>query len=1019
MKVFTAMIILTAMAAATAGSAGKSYRIKEDLNNSKSNWSFNIGREFPGASGQIIIGKEKEAEGGSALSLTTDFSGGGSYTGATRKFPSPTDIQGIVFKIKTAAPRIGLRVVDSGGQTHQQYIPLSGKDREWQNVEIRPIGGKGAQFIHWGGAGDGTVKQPLKSLMFIVSKGEVAGNRWSTLIKDICWISAKPPALRMRQIEPQSFFMSPDNREPLKIAVEEIDETASLNYFYTDYNGNRVSEGFFSAVAGGKVVAVPRPQKSGFYDLNIPSLKLVVGVVVTNPVKGEPDPFFAVDGALSCFSPFRNDALADSYLKILRQSGIGWIRDRIHWKRLETKHGQYDWAMRESNGENLRRLYTENKIKVLDTFHEAPDWAGSVNSATEKYPYPRDLVATAASWGEIMRHWHDCGALEVWNEPDINFGASLPGDHLSAVQKAVSYGLKKNNIFTPLVGGVFTGSCIEPAFMNIYLENGLIEDTDIFSFHNYDVPEYIPSVVAKFRHLLRNSPKSQIPFWITESGQPWSGGTDRAKLQEDKNSAFGIVMKAVEAKACGVEKFFAFVYPFYKENVKNFGMMDKNHTPMRSLAAYSYCARVLAHKQYIGDLKGTGCYFSRVFSDGRDAVAVLASRTPDRAVTWPKGLQVSNLTGADGRILSTVGGKIRIDSEPIYLFTSASVIKPFLNSNTVQMKLLQAALQYRPVPRKTLPAVFFPDLNLHQYPYSLYGYLIDNPEHADMAVKIANLSDHPLTVRPAIGATPAAVISGAEPGRIEIPARSERRIVFHADIRDALKKQDAVKIKFSDLNGNASPLVITLLDNKKESFLSSPFSKINQIFDFSTLDMNGWKVIPAKQWRNWGPGQSASNIKAKFRICWTPEKLQLQVLVEDPNFSQPYPINNAWQGDSVQAAFYTLTPNVTQQNFSEITAAQTSSGPAIFRHSSISGKKAGSLTKSKLQFFSRGNQYLYVIDLDAGETELGKLEPGTKLRLSLLVNSNQGAGREGYLYWGDGISLSKNPKELNIVELTR
>ena len=62
-------------------------------------------------------------------------------------------------------------------------------------------------------------------------------------------------------------------------------------------------------------------------------------------------------------------------------------------------------------------------------------------------------------------------------------------------------------------------------------------------------------------------------------------------------------MKAIEARVGGIERYFAFVYPFYEENESNFGMLDRRGTPLRSLAAYSRAAAVLGHKRYLGDLR--------------------------------------------------------------------------------------------------------------------------------------------------------------------------------------------------------------------------------------------------------------------------------------------------------------------------------------------------------------------------------------------------------------------------------
>ena len=42
-------------------------------------------------------------------------------------------------------------------------------------------------------------------------------------------------------------------------------------------------------------------------------------------------------------------------------------------------------------------------------------------------------------------------------------------------------------------------------------------------------------------------------------------------------------------------------------------------------------------------------------------------------------------------------------------------------------------------------------------------------------------------------------------------------------------------------------------------------------------------------------------------------------------------------------------------------------------------------------------------------------EPGGMLTCAFLVNDNDGAGRKGFLAWGDGIGITKNPDRYNLL----
>lgn len=56
--------------------------------------------------------------------------------------------------------------------------------------------------------------------------------------------------------------------------------------------------------------------------------------------------------------------------------------------------------------------------------------------------------------------------------------------------------------------------------------------------------------------------------------------------------------------------------------------------------------------------------------------------------------------------------------------------------------------------------------------------------------------------------------------------------------------------------------------------------------------------------------------------------------------------------------------------------------------------------------------------MKSGTTPCGKAAtPGSKIGFSLLVNSNSGKGRDGFLSWESGIADSKSPDVFNLLKL--
>ena len=99
-------------------------------------------------------------------------------------------------------------------------------------------------------------------------------------------------------------------------------------------------------------------------------------------------------------------------------------------------------------------------------------------------------------------------------------------------------------------------------------------------------------------------------------------------------------MKGVEARACGVARYFPFVLPYYDENNNNFGMTDRRGSPMLSLAAYAQMIRVLGQDSYLGDLKDLPKALPR---PGSSATAARRSpcSTPEKSTQRPRSASTS------------------------------------------------------------------------------------------------------------------------------------------------------------------------------------------------------------------------------------------------------------------------------------------------------------------------------------------------------------------------------------------
>ncbi|MCA9175752.1 MAG: hypothetical protein KDB14_14805 [Planctomycetales bacterium] len=143
-------------------------------------WTFDNGREFPGAEGKLELATVDDAP---TLLLHGDFSGGGNYVQAATALPM-VDLASIAFDIKVPAGvgNVTTRLIDGTGQCHQLDIRLNDKGG-WQRYTF-PVARYFAsleagapmdivtRYEKWSGANDGRWHQPAK--LFVILAGRSA-----------------------------------------------------------------------------------------------------------------------------------------------------------------------------------------------------------------------------------------------------------------------------------------------------------------------------------------------------------------------------------------------------------------------------------------------------------------------------------------------------------------------------------------------------------------------------------------------------------------------------------------------------------------------------------------------------------------------------------------------------------------------------------------------------------------------------------------------------------------------------
>lgn len=98
-------------------------------------WSFNDGREFPGAKGGVAKDAAVQHGADVSLKITGDFTAGGVYVAANGRIPN-VDVQELSFWVKNLeTDRITLRVMEASGRCHQ-FTLKANPSADWQLISL-------------------------------------------------------------------------------------------------------------------------------------------------------------------------------------------------------------------------------------------------------------------------------------------------------------------------------------------------------------------------------------------------------------------------------------------------------------------------------------------------------------------------------------------------------------------------------------------------------------------------------------------------------------------------------------------------------------------------------------------------------------------------------------------------------------------------------------------------------------------------------------------------------------------
>jgi hypothetical protein len=244
---------------------------------------------------------------------------------------------------------------------------------------------------------------------------------------------------------------------------------------------------------------------------------------------------------------------------IVAQSGAGWVREDIHWYRIQPDAATWDWSYTD---QAMRELLARN-ITVVGVLGHPPGWAtpyaGDDPAGFSFYPPdPRQFAAFAAEvaqrYGRYIHHW------EIWNEPDNpQFWKPAPdATAYATLLKLAARAIHRADPTTRVaIGGV---NPFNVEFLREVAAAGAWGSFDILAVHPYvdpATPEDGNLAAALDGVWTLASQLGVKPIWVTEIG--WaSGPSDRNALgaADEQTQANNLVRGLLLLWRAGAERIF-------------------------------------------------------------------------------------------------------------------------------------------------------------------------------------------------------------------------------------------------------------------------------------------------------------------------------------------------------------------------------------------------------------------------------------------------------------------------------
>jgi hypothetical protein len=856
----------------------------------------------------------------------------------------------------------------------------------------------------------------------------------------------------------------------------------SLKWQVYDLWGKKVLEGNETIPDGGMTFTVPL-QTKGYYELkayvekeNKPSIELSTSFAVLSnfDVKQVDNSFFGVATHLRLLK----NGWGPDLSSLIGYAGAKNIRDEAPWSWVENVKGVYSFSPEIDNF--MKRIKLDGIKPFLIFSYENKNYDNNSTPYTDDgrqgfANYGKALLdhyGDQMEWVEVYNEFnHTFGSRG-------NGLANSKAEYYFPLLKKSYETVKAAYPNVKVVGGATAD--IPMQWLETLFSLGGLDYMDALSIHPYRyprTPEGMVDELNKLDELVKkyNHGKSK-PIWISEMG--WPTQLSGSGVDEKTQSEY-LVRSHVLAMASGVEKFFW--YDFMNDgtnasyNEDNFGIIRNKsdakgmYAPKPAYVSYSVMTRQLTGAQFIRkDSTDKNIYSYLYRKSGEDIRAVWSLAPMDVTLKTSVPITVTDLMGND-RTYVPYNGEVYLSltGEPVYIKGDitdiiAGSIFTLTGENAVIGENINVKAAINNSTASGLTASFEIDGNK--------GTLSAVPGGKAETQILLPAQQEEKSYEIAADVTINGVAVGRLKTRINITKPFEYKVRPH--ILDVLHKSGALQVNISnlskrneitlskiewtfggysgtlDVSAAISPASSKTIDIQVPSFdygVSYPATVkayvngaatvlFNGNLDFNpaikrTVDVNGSPdessgvphidistgTVKISKGYN-GPDDLSGDIW----VNWDEEKFYLTAKIKDDIHAATETNSNIWKNDSMQFAISSGVPGEAKEWY-EYGISDTPLGPQIYRWLTPVGVPSGLVTNGQLTVARDVNNNYTIYKLALPWKELAPVNPAVDhaVSLSIVVNDNDGNGREGYIEWGSGVGGAKDPGKFRAVEFIR